>query len=97
MAIVCPECGSVNKKGNKFCYECGMRLPAEKDRATPGPGEEQPTRSSTQAKMIRLRKRWLDGEISAEEYRGHLLKLKLKERYGPHVVGNGEKDENEQA
>jgi len=90
MAIVCPECGSVNKKGNKFCYECGMRLPAEVGRLGPGQEEAQPQlRSSFEAKRRHLKTRWLKGEITDEEYRGHLLKLKLKERYGPNVTGDG--------
>jgi hypothetical protein len=86
MTIVCPECGSVNKKGNKFCFECGMRLPAEKSRPGLDADNERPRPSpASDAKLKHLRKRWVNGEISAEEYRGHLLRLKLKERFGSHI------------
>jgi len=94
MTVVCPECGSVNKKGNKFCFECGMKLPS--DHASHGSAplvgdDKQSTeqasqlRSAFEAKRKHLKNRWLRGEISAEEYRGHLLRLRLKERFGSHM------------
>jgi hypothetical protein len=87
MTIVCPECGSVNKKGNKFCFECGMRLPAEKFRPGLDADNERPRPSTaSDAKLKHLKKRWVNGEITAEEYRGHLLRLKLKERFGSHIA-----------
>jgi len=91
MTIVCPECGSVNKKGNKFCFECGMKLPAIKESPS-SEGSEDPEKpstvpkSSSDAKRLLLKKRWLKGELTAEEYRGHLLRLRLKERFGSSVL-----------
>ncbi len=91
MTIVCPECGSVNKKGNKFCFECGMSLPKVKERPSPEGEETAPKpapepKSSSDAKRLRLKKRWLKDEITAEEYRGHLLRLRLKERFGSSIL-----------
>ena len=101
MTIVCPECGSVNKRGNKFCFECGMRLPTVKERLSPD-GTETPTspasgpKSAHDAKRLQLKKRWLRAEITAEEYRGHLLRLRLKERFGSSILdhdGNAPKED----
>jgi hypothetical protein len=101
MTIVCPECGSVNKKGNKFCFECGMKLPTVKERVSPEDAETTPRpapgpKSSSDAKRLHLKKKWLRGELTAEEYRGHLLKLRLKERFGSSILdhdGNAPKED----
>jgi uncharacterized Zn finger protein (UPF0148 family) len=91
MTIVCPECGSVNKKGNKFCFECGMKLPTVKERpsseseGTSSTSTSKP-KSSNEAKRLHLKKKWLKGELTAEEYRGHLLRLRLKERFGSDML-----------
>lgn len=83
MTVVCPECGSVNKKGNKFCFECGMKLPTAREDSSRPPAVPK---SSNEAKRIHLKKRWIKGELTAEEYRGHLLRLRLKERFGSDVL-----------
>ena len=82
MTVGCPECGAMNKKGNKFCYECGFRLPPPTKAKKPIPASE--------AKRLRLKKRWLRGEITGEEYRAKLLKIRLKERF--HTEDDGHLD-----
>jgi hypothetical protein len=72
MTVACPECGSVNKSGNKFCFECGFQLPT-KQPSKPIPASE--------AKVLKLKKQWLKGEVSAEEYRARLLKMRLKDKF----------------
>ena len=33
LGIQCPECGTVNKDGQKFCGECGCKLPTSEEKA----------------------------------------------------------------
>jgi hypothetical protein len=82
--VECPECGSENKRGNKFCFECGFRLPSKKKAKAPIPAAE--------AKRIKLKKKWLSGSITSEEYRAKLLRLKLKERFDHGEEGPVEED-----
>lgn len=76
MTVTCTECGSVNKSGNKFCFECGYNLPTKKPSKGPIPASE--------AKALKLKKQWLKGEISAEDYRARLLKMRLKDKFKHH-------------
>ena len=78
MTVVCTECSAVNRKGNKFCFECGARLPFKETPARP---------SKMEAKKVKLKKRWLRGDISSEEYRAKLLRLRLKEKFDHHPEG----------
>ena len=48
IGIKCPECGTVNKDGQKFCGECGCKLPsAEEEAAVPkAPVPEKPVQAT---------------------------------------------------
>lgn len=85
MTVTCSECGSVNKKGNKFCFECGFRLPETEPARGPIP--------ASKAKALRLKKMWLQGELTAEEYRAKLLRLRLKEKFKQHSTDEEEPTE----
>ena len=47
VGIKCPECGTVNKDGQKFCGECGCKLPSAEEEADVPKAPEQGVKGTT--------------------------------------------------
>jgi hypothetical protein len=73
MAKNCAKCGTGNPDKNKFCSQCGSSLPESVSEAKP---------TAEDSESVRLKKMWKGGEISHEEYRERLLRLKLRDNFG---------------
>jgi hypothetical protein len=72
MVRTCSKCATENPDSNKFCSNCGAPLPEVKTVEV----------AEKETEIDRVKRLWKNREITHEEYRARLLKLKLREHFG---------------